>query len=140
MIIVSACLAGIRCRYDGGCKPDPNVMALVREGKALPLCPESLGGLPCPREPSEIFGSRVLACDGRDVTERFNKGAEEVLRVAKMYGVTEAILKAHSPSCGIGLVYDGSFSVKLVTGDGITARLLMENGINCTPEKGGSNG
>jgi uncharacterized protein YbbK (DUF523 family) len=129
MLLVSACLAGIPCRWNGEHKSDARLVDLVRAGKAIAVCPERLGGLPTPREPSEIRGDRVVARDGRDVTEEFQKGAEIVLAMAKRYGCTEAVLKARSPSCGSGLVYDGGFSGKLVAGDGLSAGLLKANGI-----------
>ncbi len=131
MIIVSACLAGYRCRYDGKIKPDPDITALVKSGQAVVTCPEMLGGLPCPRVPSErtADGKRVLAKDGKDVTDAFRLGAEETLRIARLYGCDHAILKAKSPSCGVGTVYDGTFSGTLRTGNGVTADLLMKSGI-----------
>ena len=131
MIIVSACLAGYRCRYDGKTKQDPSIVALVKRGEAIPVCPEMLGGLPCPRIPSErtADGSGVHAKDGNDVTEALRLGAEETLRIARLYGCTHAILKARSPSCGCGQIYDGSFSGTLRSGNGVTADLLLENGI-----------
>jgi len=131
MIIVSACLAGYRCRYDGKTKQDPSIVDLVKRGQAIPVCPELFGGLPCPRTPSErtADGSGVIAKDGNDVTEAFRLGAAETLRIARLYGCTHAILKAHSPSCGYGLVYDGSFSGTLRRGNGVTADLLLENGV-----------
>lgn len=129
MIIVSACLAGIPCRWNGEAKPDERVMRLVREGKALPLCPEQLGGLTTPREPSEIRAGRVFSKSGADVTTEFQRGAEIVWETARQYGCFEAILKALSPSCGSGRVYDGGFSGTLVDGDGLTARLLKKKGV-----------
>jgi uncharacterized protein YbbK (DUF523 family) len=134
MIIVSACLAGYRCRYDGKTVPNEAVVALVKRGEAIPVCPEMLGGLPCPRIPSErtADGTQVLAWDGRDVTEAFQRGADETLRLARLYGCSHAILKARSPSCGYGEIYDGSFSGTLRTGNGVTADLLLENGITVT--------
>ena len=131
MIIVSACLAGYRCRYDGKIVPDAEIVALVKAGKAIPVCPEMMGGLPCPRIPSERTAddSRVITKDGGDVTEAFRTGAEETLRMARLYGCTQAILKAKSPSCGVGQIYDGTFSGTLRTGFGVTAQLLRENGI-----------
>jgi uncharacterized protein YbbK (DUF523 family) len=110
MVIVSACLAGLRCRYDGSKKACEAVMRLVAEGKAIPVCPEQLGGLPTPRLPAEIRGGRVVRQDGVDVTAEFSRGAEEVLKLAKLAGATTAILKARSPSCGSGKIYDGSFT------------------------------
>ena len=131
MIIVSACLAGYRCRYDGKTVPDDAIVDLVRTGNAIPVCPEILGGLPCPRVPSErtADGERVVTKEGADVTEAFRRGADETLRLAQRYGCTRAILKARSPSCGKGTVYDGTFSGTLREGDGVTAELLMKHGI-----------
>ena len=129
MMIVSACLAGLPCRYDGKAKPCEEVMALVRAGKAIPLCPEQLGGLPTPRPPCEIRNGRVMDTGGEDRTEYYRRGAQAVLDLARAYGATEAMLQNRSPSCGSGWIYDGTFSKKLTAGDGITARLLMENGI-----------
>ena len=131
MIIVSACLAGYRCRYDGKTQQDPSIVDLVKRGGAIPVCPEMLGGLPCPRIPSErtADGTAVVAKDGRNVTEAFRLGASETLRIARLYGCTHAILKARSPSCGCGQIYDGSFSGTLRSGNGVTADLLLENGI-----------
>lgn len=131
MIIVSACLAGYRCRYDGKTVPNESVVELMRRGEAIPVCPEMLGGLPCPRTPSERTsdGGRVMMRDGTDVTDAYGTGAAETLRMARLYGCTHAILKARSPSCGSGLIYDGTFSGTLKEGDGVTAELLKENGI-----------
>ena len=129
MMIVSACLAGLPCRYDGKAKPCAEVMELVRSGKAIPLCPEQLGGLPTPRPPCEIRAGRVMDREGADQTEAFRRGAEAVLAAVQAYGATEALLQNRSPSCGLGWIYDGTFSRKLVQGSGITAQLLAENGI-----------
>ncbi len=129
MMIVSACLAGFPCRYDGKSRPCAEVVELVRAGKAIPVCPEQLGGLGTPRPPCEIRGDRVVDRYGADRTEAFERGAEAVLALAKTYGTTQALLQNRSPSCGSGWIYDGTFSNKLVKGDGITARLLAENGI-----------
>ena len=131
MIIVSACLAGYRCRYDGKTVPNEEIVALVKRGEAIPVCPEMLGGLPCPRTPSErtADGARVLMRDGKDVTEAFERGAVETLRLARLYGCDRAILRARSPSCGCGKIYDGSFSGTLRDGSGVTAELLLQNGV-----------
>lgn len=129
MMIVSACLAGLPCRYDGKARLCAEVMELVRAGKAIPLCPEQLGGLPTPRPPCELLDGRVVDAQGTDRTQEYRRGAEAVLTAARMYGATQALLQKRSPSCGSGWIYDGTFSKKLVQGDGITARLLAENGI-----------
>ena len=132
MMIVSACLAGFPCRYDGKARPCAQVVELVRAGKAIPVCPEQLGGLPTPRTSCEIREGRVVDADGHDRTEAFRRGARAVLRIAQTYGATEALLQSRSPSCGSGRIYDGSFTKTLTAGDGVTARLLKENGIQVT--------
>ncbi|MGI5098603.1 DUF523 domain-containing protein [Treponema vincentii] len=135
MLIVSACLAGFPCRYDGKKAINTAVQQLVKEGKAIPVCPEQLGGLPTPRSPAEMKAGKVINSDGNDVTEAFEKGAAVVLEIAKQYGCTDALLKARSPSCGKGRIYDGSFSGILIEGNGKTADLLMRNGITVTTEE-----
>lgn len=133
--IVSACLAGIDCNYKGESRPCEKIIQLVEEGKAIPLCPEKLGGLPTPRSPAEQKDDRVITDEGEDVTEEFKKGAEEVLKTAKLIKCKEAILKAKSPSCGSKRIYDGTFTGKLIEGEGITAKLLRKNGIKVKNEK-----
>lgn len=128
-ILVSACLLGVHCRYDGGSQKRDLLDSLSEQYHLVPVCPEQLGGLPTPRTPSERVGAQVLAKDGRDVTDEYRRGAEEALRLAKCFGCKTAILKARSPSCGSGTVYDGTFSGKTVPGDGVTAELLKQNGI-----------
>ena len=129
MVLVSACLAGERCRYDGARKPHPVVVSLVERGEAVAVCPEVLGGLPTPRVPSERVGERVVNRAGVDVTASFVAGAERALEICLEQGCTEAILKSRSPSCGRGQIYDGSFSGTLVAGNGIFADLLLAHGI-----------
>ena len=129
MMIVSACLAGFPCRYDGKSKPCAEMVELVKAGKAIPVCPEQLGGLPTPRPPCEILAGRVVDRNGADRTESFQQGAQAVLTLAQTYGAAQALLQNRSPSCGTGWIYDGTFSKTLIAGDGITARLLQENGI-----------
>jgi len=135
MIMISACLAGVRCRFDGASKPNEKVIELVRQGKAVLVCPEQLGGMPTPRVPSEIVGKKVMSKEGKDVTANFILGAEEALKIAKMYGCKEAILKQKSPSCGSGVIFDGTFSKKKIKGDGMFARLLKKNGIKVRTEE-----
>jgi uncharacterized protein YbbK (DUF523 family)/inorganic pyrophosphatase len=135
MLLVSACLAGIPCRWDGAEKGEDAIIDLVRRGEAVLVCPEQLGGLTTPRSPSELKDGRVISKDGRDVTVEFRRGAEITLAIAKRYSCTEAILKARSPSCGSGQVYDGSFAGRLVPGDGVTAALLKANGIRVWTEE-----
>ena len=129
MIIVSACLVGVNCNYKGKNCENETVAALVREGIAIPVCPEQLGGLTTPRPPAEIKNERVITKEGADVTEAFLAGAEEVLKICQKYNCKKAILKANSPSCGCGKIYDGNFNGSLVDGKGVTARLLIEHGI-----------
>lgn len=128
-ILVSACLLGVGCRFDGLCKPVESVQKLIDKFNLIPFCPEIYGGLPTPRCPSEIVGDKVLSKDGIDVTAQYNKGAQEALKIAKMYSCKYAILKEKSPSCGNGKIYSGNFDKVLVDGDGITAALLKKNGI-----------
>ena len=153
-ILVSACLLGVNCRYDGGGKAIPEVAELMELAELVPVCPEILGGLPTPRAPSERVGARVLAkgdgnpsgissrcatttveseirarCPGADVTANFARGAGEALKLAELFGARYALLKERSPSCGSGQIYDGSFSGGLTRGDGVTAELLKGHGI-----------
>ena len=123
-ILVSACLLGVRCRYDGESKLCQVVLDLAKEHELIPACPEQLGGLPTPRTPAEIQGERVVTRDGRDVTKEYQKGAEEAARLYQLLRCDCAILKARSPSCGCGQVYDGTFSGALTPGDGIAAQAL----------------
>ena len=133
-ILVSACLLGCPCRYDGTAKADPRVLALMERHTLIPVCPEQLGGLPTPRLPSERREGGVFDRGGKDVTAQYRQGAEEVLRLARLYGCTHAVLKERSPSCGSGQIYDGSFSHVLVLGSGVAAELLAQNGITVLGE------
>ncbi len=108
---------------------------LLKTETLIPVCPEQLGGLPTPREPAEIREGRVITKSGKDVTENFKRGAEEVLKIAKMFGIKEAVLKQGSPSCGCGRIYDGTFSGKIVEGDGVTVALLKRHGIKVITEE-----
>ncbi len=134
-ILVSGCLLGLACRFDGKSKPNPNVLELAKTETLIPFCPECLGGLATPRPPSEIQGERVVSAEGNDVTAQYRKGAEEALRLCQMLGIRKAILKARSPSCGSGAVYDGTFTKTLRSGDGVTAALLKANGIEVLTEE-----
>lgn len=127
--LVSACLAGRACRYDGTACAVPELKRLVEAGLALAVCPEELGGLPTPRPPAEICRGRAIDCNGRDVTAQFEQGAEVVLTLARSHNIRRAILKERSPSCGCGLIYDGTFSRRLTAGDGVTAAKLRLSGI-----------
>lgn len=128
-ILVSACLLGAACRYDGAAKGHPLAGELCRRHQVIPVCGEIYGGLPTPRTPAERQGEKVMTRDGRDVSAEYRRGAEEVLRLARLTGAELAILKERSPSCGSGQIYDGSFSGRLTEGWGVTAQLLRENGI-----------
>lgn len=129
VILMSACLMGVNCRYDGGGKMAPELKELMEIAQLVPVCPEILGGLPTPRTPSERVGEKVLMKDGTDVTAAFRKGANEALRLARLYGAKIAVLKERSPSCGSGVIYDGSFTGSFTPGDGVTGETMKENGI-----------
>lgn len=134
-ILVSSCLIGVRCRYNGGGAVCEGITELKSRHNIIHICPEITGGLPTPRQPAEIKDGKVLTQDGRDVTAEYNKGADEALRLARLFSCTHAILKARSPSCGCGEIYDGTFSHALTQGDGITAELLKANGITVLNEE-----
>ncbi|WP_127717435.1 DUF523 domain-containing protein [Halobacteriovorax sp. HLS] len=128
-IIVSACLAGLNCRYDCASKEKEDIVKLVKDGIAIPVCPEQLGGLSTPREPAEIQQNRVITATGTDVTEKYENGALEALKMVNMTGASKAILKSKSPMCGYGEIYDGSYTGKLKKGDGVFTKLLIKLGI-----------
>lgn len=128
-VLVSACLLGNPCRYDGRSKPCEGVIELRNKVQFVPICPEILGGLSIPHPASEIKNGRVVSAEGKDVTGAFCAGAQKALAIAQKYHCTCALLKERSPSCGCKEIYDGSFSGKLVSGNGITAELLLQNGI-----------
>lgn len=129
-ILVSACLLGERCRYDGKSKPCDEVIKLNEKYNLIPVCPEVLGGLETPRTPCEIQNGRVISADGIDRTMEYTTGAQIALEIAKENNCKVAILKSKSPSCGKGKIFDGTFSGTLTDGNGITAQLLTENGID----------
>lgn len=133
-LLVSACLLGVFCRYDGSARPNPAVVALAERYELVPVCPEQLGGLATPRPPAERVGDQVLTNCGMDVTARYRQGAEETLRLARLLGCSAAVLKERSPSCGHGEIYDGTFSHRVVPGDGVTAALLREQGFRVVGE------
>lgn len=133
-VLVSACLLGLRCRYNAEPVANERVLALAKTHTLIPVCPEQLGGLSTPRPPAERLGERVVSNDGTDVTSAFVRGAEETLLLARTLGCKTAILKARSPSCGHGRIYDGSFTGKLIPGSGVTAELLAKNGIRVFTE------
>ena len=132
-VLISACLLSLACRYDGE-QREYDLKNLKEKFNLIPVCPEIYGGLPTPRVPSEITGERVLNREGVDVTAQYEKGARETLKTAKLLNAKYALLKARSPSCGKGEVYDGTFSRTLTPGDGITVRLLKENGVEVFTE------
>ncbi|MFB8239057.1 DUF523 domain-containing protein [Kitasatospora purpeofusca] len=138
-ILVSACLAGVPCRYDGRSKDSPQALGPLAAGRAVVVCPEGAGGLPTPRPPAEIVGgdgadvldgrARVVDATGADCTEEFIAGARAALAAAEAAGARRALLMARSPSCGCGRIYDGTFTGELRPGDGVTAALLRRAGI-----------
>ena len=138
-MLVSACLVGVNCRFDGGNSHNEDAVKLTQNEELIPVCPEEAGGLPTPRPPVEIVGgdgndvldgkARVLTADGVDKTEEFIRGAHHALELAQSRGVKRVILKSKSPSCGCGNIYDGTFSGSLISGDGVTAALLKRHGI-----------
>ncbi len=134
-VLVSACLLGRHCRYDGGHSRSAAVGALAGKVRSHAVCPEVAGGLAIPRLPAEIVGAAVLQCDGTDVTRDFERGAAACLEQARASGVRLAVLKARSPSCGSGLVYDGSFTGSVRAADGVFAALLREEGICVVSEE-----
>ena len=137
--LVSACLLGVNCRFDGGNSQNEDAVNRTQTEELIPVCPEEAGGLPTPRPPVEIVGgdgydvldgkARVLTADGEDKTEEFVRGAYHALELAQLEGAKCVILKSKSPSCGCGKIYDGTFSGTLISGDGVTAALLQRNGI-----------
>ena len=132
-ILVSHCLLGEPCRYDGASRLDRQVLELHKAGHTLiPVCPEVLGGLDTPRAPPD---GRVVNEDGEDVTAAYRAGAEAALRIAREQGCTLAVLKARSPSCGCGEIYDGTFTRTLKGGWGVAARLLLEAGVTVMDEE-----
>jgi len=145
MILVSMCLVGINCNYKGESKPNEKVIELIRRGKAIPICPEQLGGLPTPRSGSRIISgsgedvidgkTKVITDDGNDVTENYMKGAELTLQLCKQFNITTVILKQGSPSCGKGKTQGGEKERILVEGNGVTVELLKRNGIEVYSEE-----
>lgn len=133
-IVVSGCLFGCDCRYKGdNCKNDA-LLALAKQHTLVPVCPEQLGGLATPRNPAEICGDKVMSNAGKDVTAEYKKGAETALYIAKTVGADVAVLKANSPSCGKGVIYDGTFTGAKMVGDGVTAKLFAASGIQVFTE------
>ena len=133
-LLVSACFVSKGYKYDGEANINLKIIELEQKYEFVFICPEVFGGLPVPRYPSEILGDKVVNIIGEDVTQNFNLGAIKALELAKKHNCKKALLKAKSPSCGKGMVYDGTFSHTLKEGHGITVRLLMENGIEVYTE------
>lgn len=134
MILVSGCLMGDKCRYDGKKCKNNQVIDYLKDKAYIKVCPEVMGGLDIPRIPAEIVGDQVITKLGQDVTSEFNLGAQLTLKIAQENNVQLAILKAKSPSCGYGQIYDGSFSGKLIEKNGITSELLLKNKIKIVNE------
>lgn len=136
-ILVSACLLGVPCRYDGGANRCPALLDALREGghTPVPVCPEVYGGLPTPRPPAERQGERVTARTGADVTAAYRQGAAAAVQLARLAGCQAAVLKANSPSCGVGCIYDGSFTHTKIPGDGVAAAALREAGLTVYTEQ-----
>lgn len=146
-ILVSACFLGINCKYSGGNNDNLEVAKLLQDYNVIPVCPEQLGGLQTPRPAAEIRNgtgediihgrgsAKIVNAEGKDVTSSFIRGAREVLKLAKLYDCKIAVLKARSPSCGCGSIYDGTFSGKLREGNGVCAQLLLENGVRVINEE-----
>lgn len=128
-ILVSACLLGVECRYNGKGVVEPGLKALMKDHCLIPVCPEIMGGLSTPRIPAERRMDRVITKDGEDVTAAYEKGAGEVLKLARLFGCGAAVLKERSPSCGRGLIYDGTFTGTLTEGKGVCAECLEAHGI-----------
>lgn len=145
MILVSACLFGINCKYSGDNNENSKVKKFLKDKEFVLVCPEQLGGLTTPRDPAEIINKSdtkilddnisVISNKNKDVTESFLRGARETLKIAQIYNCKEAILKEGSPSCGANFIYDGTFSGVKVSGEGITTKLLRQNGIKVISEK-----
>lgn len=135
-LLISRCLLGDACRYDGKSRPLPaeTLRALRERYTLIPVCPEVLGGLPTPRTPSERQGSRVVMKTGADVTKEYRRGAEAALQIAREHDVCAALLKERSPSCGRGEIYDGTFTGTLTKGSGVTAEVLLEAGFTVIGE------
>ena len=133
-LLVSACLLGVGCRYDGQSNQLPQLEQLLKQHTCIPVCAELFGGLPTPRVPAERQGNRVVTRDGDDVTEAFVRGTAEVLRLADLYHCRAALLKERSPSCGSGQVYDGTFSGTLTAVWGTAAALLRDSGVRVLGE------
>ena len=135
VILVSACLLGHNCKYNGKNNKNEKVLDYIKNKHVIPICPEVFGGLTIPRLPSEIKDNKVINKTGKDVSDNFIRGANKTLEIAKKLNVKKALLKQNSPSCGCGRIYDGSFTNTIINGDGITTRILKENNIEVITEE-----
>lgn len=129
-ILVSACLAGVNCKYNGENNENGKIIELIKNKDVILVCPEQMGGLKTPRTPAERKDDKVITKENIDVTKEYQKGAEETLKLAQKFNIKTAVLKSKSPSCGKNKIYDGTFSHTLVDRNGVTAELLKKNGIN----------
>ncbi|MCI1654095.1 MAG: DUF523 domain-containing protein [Lachnospiraceae bacterium] len=127
-LMISACLMGQNCKYNGGNNRNESVLRLAAENEVITVCPEVMGGLPTPRVPSELRNGRVTTKDGKDVDDAFRAGARQCLEIARREQPDLIILQSRSPSCGVKQRYDGTFSGRLTDGPGVTAELLIQNG------------
>ena len=134
-LLVSACLLGVNCKYSGGNNYNEKVLEYIKDYEVIPVCPEIMGGLPIPRNPSEIINNKIINNQGIDVTTEYTKGANETLKLAQLFNVKKALLKAKSPSCGKGKIYDGTFTGTITEGNGITTDILESNGIEVITEQ-----
>jgi len=134
-ILVSACLLGVDCKYNGGNNYNDKVIEYLKDKEVIPICPEIMGGLSTPRPPSERVEDKVINNQNIDVTQEYTKGAEQSLKLAKLFNVKKALLKAKSPSCGNGKIYDGTFTGTLIEGKGLTTELLETNDIKVITEQ-----
>lgn len=134
-ILVSACLSGLNCKYDGTNNYNEKVMEIIKNNDVILICPEQLGGLTTPRLPSERVNNKVLNSEGIDVTYEYSRGSEEVLKLCKELNIKKTILKSRSPSCGKGLIYDGTFTHNKIIGNGVTTDLLLKNNIEVITEE-----
>lgn len=134
-ILVSACLLGHNCKYNGGNNLNEKLLDFLKGHEIVPICPESLGGLPIPRPPAEIVDGVVINKEGKNVNEEFRKGSGKALEIALANRIDFAILKANSPSCGSGRIYDGTFTGTKISGDGTFTKLLKAQGIKVITEE-----
>ena len=134
-VLVSACLLGINCKYNGSNNLSEKVQAFLKDKVVIAVCPEVLGGLPTPRIPSEIRDGQVINREGESVDAAFRAGADQIMQVVQGLQIDLAILKSRSPSCGVGRIYDGTFTGTLTDGDGVFARRLMEAGVRVISEE-----